>query len=64
MSASMIAPSAIIELVMDPLSPVVTNVPDTSGIEIVLSLVGLTTDSVVSKAFAELPSNVILPLFK
>ena len=53
---------AIIAAVTVPESPVVTTVPDTFGMVIVLSAVGSATVSVVSKSSSEEPSNMIVPL--
>jgi hypothetical protein len=54
-------PSAIIVLVIVPVSPVVITVPVTLGNVIVLSAVGLVTVKVVSFASSEDPSNTIDP---
>jgi len=44
-----------------PESPVVTTLPVTFGMVIVLSAVGLATVSVVSKVLLDDPSNIIVP---
>ena len=46
---------------IDPVSPVVTKVPVTFGIVIVLSAVGFVTVKVVSKASSVDPSKIIVP---
>ena len=61
-SASTIVLLVIIVELTVPVSPVVTTVPVTSGKVIVLSAVGLVTDSVVSLASSELPSKTIDPV--
>ena len=53
---------AIMAAVTVPESPVVTTVPVTLGMVIVLSAVGSATVNVVSNASSVEPSNVIVPL--
>ena len=48
--------------VTEPVSPDVTSVPVTLGIDIVLSAVGLITVNVVSCASSADPSNITVPL--
>ena len=61
-SSLTIVPLLIIVEVTEPVSPVVTTVPVISGIVIVLSAVGLVTDSVVSFASSLLPSKTSDPV--
>ena len=57
-----IVPVAIIALVTVPVSPVVTKLPETSGIKICLSAVGFTTVKTCSKLSADDPSKAIVEL--
>ena len=60
--STVIAPAASIEVEIVPESAVVINVPVISGIVIVLSCVGSTTVTVVSKPLSVAPSNKTSPL--